>query len=299
MGVQDTFADNMREFRVRAGLSQEALAEKSGVHRTYIGAIEQRRANISLKKVGNIAKALDIEPAVLFVDGAAARENTVNDYIDSVEELIDGSPKLGAGSYGLCEWDKDGKVRVEPIEVYSEDLTLRILCILISEGYGDNIDELLEAYANVEGPVLEFVRAFKERDIAYRQKQFLASCGLDAGDFGQVVGHPLDVDDDVPDGVVESVGISDSLAEGANDDFVSSGNASGDSRGKNDGAAAAKTAKMKTGPYLGAHALEAAVGGSPKASAATRASESENFKNYLSGIVKDAVAEYFAERDES
>ncbi len=57
MVVIDTFADNMRELRMRAGLSQEMLAEKSGLHRTYIGSIEQRRANISLKNVEKIADA--------------------------------------------------------------------------------------------------------------------------------------------------------------------------------------------------------------------------------------------------
>lgn len=69
MLVIDTFADNMREFRVRAGLSQEMLAEKSGLHRTYIGSIEQKRANISLKNVEKISNALGVDPAIMFIDG--------------------------------------------------------------------------------------------------------------------------------------------------------------------------------------------------------------------------------------
>ena len=163
MLVQDTFADNMREFRIRAGLSQEMLAEKSGLHRTYIGSIEQKRANISLKNVEKIAEALDVDPAILFIDGAAARESAVADYTDAVESLVVEAPRLDAGGFALCEWGEDGDVRFEPIRVHNEDLTLRILCILVEEGYGKDLDELVEAYNEVSGPVLEFVRTYKGR----------------------------------------------------------------------------------------------------------------------------------------
>lgn len=163
MLVQDTFADNMREFRIRAGLSQEMLAEKSGLHRTYIGSIEQKRANISLKNVERIAEALDVDPAILFIDGAAARESAVADYTHTVEAILDKASNFESGDFALCEWGEDGKVRFEPIGVNNEDLTLRILCILVEEGYGKSLDELIEAYNEVSGPVLEFVRTFKGR----------------------------------------------------------------------------------------------------------------------------------------
>ncbi|WP_218188974.1 helix-turn-helix domain-containing protein [Anaerococcus urinomassiliensis] len=48
------------------GLSQEAFAEKSGLHRTYISALECTKRSIALDNVQKIADALEIEPYLLF-----------------------------------------------------------------------------------------------------------------------------------------------------------------------------------------------------------------------------------------
>lgn len=55
------FGNKVREERLKKGFSQEALAEKAGVHRTYIGMIERAEKNITLKNIGKIAKALNIK----------------------------------------------------------------------------------------------------------------------------------------------------------------------------------------------------------------------------------------------
>ena len=68
MSIQDTLAANMRRFRKTSKLSQEKLAEIAGLHRTYIGGIEQRRINVSLKNIGKIADALGVKPMLLFAD---------------------------------------------------------------------------------------------------------------------------------------------------------------------------------------------------------------------------------------
>lgn len=62
------FADNVRKYRTNKGLSQEKLAELSGLHRTYIGDIECYRRSISLKNIQRIADALEIDSYKLFIN---------------------------------------------------------------------------------------------------------------------------------------------------------------------------------------------------------------------------------------
>lgn len=59
------FGKKVREERLKLGLSQEALAEKAGVHRTYIGMIERAEKNITLENIEKIAKALGVPIEVL------------------------------------------------------------------------------------------------------------------------------------------------------------------------------------------------------------------------------------------
>ena len=59
------FGNNVRELRKAKGWSQEELAKKSGLHRTYIGGIERYGRNVSLINVSKIAKALGISAETL------------------------------------------------------------------------------------------------------------------------------------------------------------------------------------------------------------------------------------------
>lgn len=55
------FGNQVRELRLKQELSQEQLAFKAGLHRTYIGMIERAEKNITLLNIEKIAKALDIK----------------------------------------------------------------------------------------------------------------------------------------------------------------------------------------------------------------------------------------------
>ena len=68
MDIIKVFAGNVKKYRNQTGLSQEAFAEKAGLHRTYISAIERERRSISLENVQKIADALEIETYKLFID---------------------------------------------------------------------------------------------------------------------------------------------------------------------------------------------------------------------------------------
>jgi transcriptional regulator with XRE-family HTH domain len=56
---------NLKEFRLKADLSQEELAYISSLHRTYIGSVERGERNISLKNIVLLSRALKILPADL------------------------------------------------------------------------------------------------------------------------------------------------------------------------------------------------------------------------------------------
>jgi transcriptional regulator with XRE-family HTH domain len=59
------FAVNLRRERKKCGLSQEALADIAGLHRTYVGSVERGERNVSLDKIEQLAQALGLEPADL------------------------------------------------------------------------------------------------------------------------------------------------------------------------------------------------------------------------------------------
>ena len=63
--ITKAFGRNVRKFREIRGLSQERLAQLSGLHRTYIGAVERGERNITLLNAQRIAFALDLTLAEL------------------------------------------------------------------------------------------------------------------------------------------------------------------------------------------------------------------------------------------
>lgn len=55
------FGSRIRQRRLRLGISQEELAERSGLHRTYVGSVERGERNVSLINATRIAKALGVD----------------------------------------------------------------------------------------------------------------------------------------------------------------------------------------------------------------------------------------------
>ena len=58
---------NVRKFREALGISQEELAERSGLHRTYVGSVERGERNVSLENIVLLARALGEAPSELLV----------------------------------------------------------------------------------------------------------------------------------------------------------------------------------------------------------------------------------------
>lgn len=59
--------DAVRQLRSAAGLSQEALAERCCLHRTYVGGIERGERNVSFGNLLKLAQALGVRPSELLM----------------------------------------------------------------------------------------------------------------------------------------------------------------------------------------------------------------------------------------
>lgn len=68
MNIKKRFGLNLRNLREQKGWSQEKLAEKSGLHRTYISGLERGIRNPTIDILQEIANALGVSPSDLLKD---------------------------------------------------------------------------------------------------------------------------------------------------------------------------------------------------------------------------------------
>lgn len=66
--ARQVLAANLRQLRKAVGLSQEALADHAGLHRTFVGSVERSERNISLDNVERLAKALGVSMSQLLAE---------------------------------------------------------------------------------------------------------------------------------------------------------------------------------------------------------------------------------------
>lgn len=69
------FAQNLRRIRLELDLSQEGLAERAGVHRTYVGMLERGEKNVTIYNIERIAKALKVKPDLLLRSSDGGKES--------------------------------------------------------------------------------------------------------------------------------------------------------------------------------------------------------------------------------
>jgi CheY-like chemotaxis protein/DNA-binding Xre family transcriptional regulator len=78
----------VRAWRGRRGISQEELAERAGLHRTYVSDIERGARNVSLESIEKLASALEISVSTLFLQNTDA-PNGKSEANISPDELVD------------------------------------------------------------------------------------------------------------------------------------------------------------------------------------------------------------------
>jgi transcriptional regulator with XRE-family HTH domain len=66
-GIQERFGTAVKFRREELGLTQEDLADKAGIHRTYLSDVERGTRNLSLVNIEKLAAALDMKLSELFV----------------------------------------------------------------------------------------------------------------------------------------------------------------------------------------------------------------------------------------
>jgi transcriptional regulator with XRE-family HTH domain len=64
--ILQKFGERVRQLRKQKDISQEELAHRADLHRTYIGMIERAEKNITLLNIEKIANALEVKIPGLF-----------------------------------------------------------------------------------------------------------------------------------------------------------------------------------------------------------------------------------------
>lgn len=65
MDIREIFGRNLRRFRLQAGLSQEAVAERMGVDRAHVSSMERGQQNVTLLTLWHAAQAVGATAADL------------------------------------------------------------------------------------------------------------------------------------------------------------------------------------------------------------------------------------------
>jgi transcriptional regulator with XRE-family HTH domain len=82
--VLRALGQRIRELRTEHGYSQEAFADKCGVHRTFMGTVERGESNLSFQNIVKVATTLGVTLSTLFLD------------IEGRAKLLPAKPALGS-----------------------------------------------------------------------------------------------------------------------------------------------------------------------------------------------------------
>jgi CheY-like chemotaxis protein/DNA-binding XRE family transcriptional regulator len=87
--VKKPFGTSVRTWRSRLGISQEELAGRAGLHRTYICDVERGARNVTLRSIEKLAQALEISVSTLlaYTCGAPAQGNRPEEF--ATDEMVD------------------------------------------------------------------------------------------------------------------------------------------------------------------------------------------------------------------
>jgi len=73
--LRATLAENIKTFRKEKGFSQEELAERCGLHRTYIGSVERHERNVTLSTLEVLSESLGVSVPELLTECKSTSKN--------------------------------------------------------------------------------------------------------------------------------------------------------------------------------------------------------------------------------
>ena len=71
MDIRDVFGKNLKHYRMKIGISQDALAAKMGVDRAHVSSMERGQQNVTIITLWHAALALDVRPDLLLKENAS------------------------------------------------------------------------------------------------------------------------------------------------------------------------------------------------------------------------------------
>jgi transcriptional regulator with XRE-family HTH domain len=95
MSLQENLGSVIVQYRAQLGMSQEALATKAGLHRTYLSDVERGLRNLTLDVIERIAGALDVSLSEMFRraanPNATDKTNPLNlqDLLSELQQQLD------------------------------------------------------------------------------------------------------------------------------------------------------------------------------------------------------------------
>lgn len=90
--IAKTVGKRLRSYRTAQGLSQEKLAERAGLHPTYIGQVERGEKNLTIESLEKVTKALDVRISDIF-EKIEERNDTANYALMAYELLSRKNPR--------------------------------------------------------------------------------------------------------------------------------------------------------------------------------------------------------------
>ena len=90
--ISKAIGQRIRNYRTKAGFSQEKLAELSGCHPTYIGQLERGEKNATIESIDKIATALNVPMSTLFEQLGGQNDGSRNIPLECYEFLSAKTP---------------------------------------------------------------------------------------------------------------------------------------------------------------------------------------------------------------